>query len=142
MSITNKFSIVKGYIGSDITEVTPTRKTCMVKISVASTELGISGKPVTDWFQCIVFGDLARALVEQKRIIKGNDIMVIGNPQNRKVILKDGKSIMSTDIRVLELVTGPKIFTSSKAKDDLEKAKAIDENITEEQVGYLDEGVV
>lgn len=89
------------------------------------------------WVQITVFGEIAKALVEQKRLIKGYEAICFGVP-----VFSTYNNKFQQDLLADGVVTMPRLLLSKQAVNDADEAREIDNSITDESIEGLDEGIV
>lgn len=99
----NNLSIVKGNIGRD-----PELRMTQSNTKVATFSVGVNRsnpkgdtKPITDWFNCVAWGD--QADIVETQVKKGMFVQITGKFQTRNYDDKDGKKVYVTELWVDEI---------------------------------------
>lgn len=108
-----------------------------VKFSIACTmQLG-ERKATTQWYDVMVYGPRAIALIKEKRITKGWHCLVSGPHVQASYKTRDNITKFSSTIMADKIVTNTIVFNSDKALSDLEKVRDIEHAISDEDIEDL-----
>jgi single-stranded DNA-binding protein len=135
MAYDNCYIFIRGYIGADVKTLgTDKNNKNFIRFSVAVN----NNKGASTWYQVTVYNDLARALINKQRVIKGYEAVVKGIPvfstyKDKNGIAKPSFGIFADWISIQE-----KLLEKGKHFDDLEKAKQIDDQVSDEDINEIE----
>jgi single-stranded DNA-binding protein len=136
MAFQTALIFITGYIGQDVTELKKDSKGqtfCRLSVGV------VNSKSYSTWYQVMVYGDLAKNLVEKERIKKGLECMVKGIPSfSSYVDKKSGQTKANFGIFADWIFIQDRVITKEQQKD-LEKANQIDAAIPDAEVEGLED---